>query len=96
MGPDLDSGPGPWVGEEDLVGSEKAHSLLEILEVHVVELSGGVWIHVYGYPWIDVSWTHSLKLRCVCWIQRRVHWISSAEIVDSVCELSTMGESKGS
>ena len=93
MGPNLNSGPGPCVGEEDLVGSEKAHSLLEILEVHIVESSGSVWIHVYCYPRIHVSRTHSLKLGCICRVQRWIHWICTAEIVYPVQQLRAVGES---
>lgn len=93
MSPNLDSGSRPCVTEEHLVGSEEAHSLLQILEVHIVEPCGCVWVHVYGYPWIHVSWAHLLKPACVGWVQRWIHWICTAEIVYSVCQFAAVGES---
>lgn len=91
----IDSGPGPWVRKEDLVGGEKAFSLLKILVIHIVECSWSGRVHVDGYRRIHVSRAHLLQLDRVLPVQCGVHSARRAEVVYSIGEPAAMAESKG-
>ncbi|KAF7828638.1 scarecrow-like protein 32 [Senna tora] len=58
LGKRIDSRLGPGIRKEDLVGGEKAFSLLKILVIRIVEFSWSGRVHVDCYPGIHVSRAH--------------------------------------
>lgn len=59
-GPRVHCGPGPAVGEQNLVRREQAHSLLEVSEVYVVKGSGRDGVHVDRHSRVHVPRAHLL------------------------------------
>lgn len=51
---------GSGISVEDLVRSEEALALYQILVVPVVELSGRDRVHIHRDPWVDILWAHLL------------------------------------
>ena len=73
LGPVVDDALRLRVLPKVLVGSEETLSLLEVLEVHVVESPRGVRVHVDRDPRVNVDRAHTLELLGVCLVQRGVN-----------------------
>lgn len=91
----IDSGLGPGVREEDLIGGKQTLPLLKILVVDIVECSRSGGVHVDGYPWIHVPGAHGLELARVLLVQCWVHGAARAEVEYSIGEPAAMAESQG-
>ena len=59
-GPCVHRGSGSRVREQNLVRREQTHSLLEVLEVYVVECSRRDWVHVDRHSGVHILRAHLL------------------------------------
>lgn len=88
----VDRGPRSRICEQRLVRDEEALSLLEVLEVDVVERLRRCGVHVDGDSGVHVDRAHLPQLQRVAEVQVRVDPACWAEVVDPLGEFAAVRE----